>query len=121
LNGCPSCGGAVDGVVDRERFIEEIPVIQPRVTRLVTHHGRCRDCGKDVASSHPMRMSTAGGAAKVQLGLNTLAWAATLNKQFGLTMRKTSRVLQRLTGLKLSPGGLAQAVQRIAAKVESGY
>src|SRR5262249_5248485 len=59
----------------------------------------------------------ATGAAGAQLGPRAHALAAALNKQFGLTMRKTCRVLRLLTGLRLSPGGLAQAVQRTAAKV----
>jgi hypothetical protein len=59
----------------------------------------------------------ASGAAQVQLGPRARALAASLNKQFGLTMRKTCRVLRLLTGLILSPGGLAHSVQRTAAKV----
>ena len=44
-----------------------------------------------------------------------------MNKQFGLTMRKTCRVLRLLAGLRLSPGGLAQAVQRTAAEVQPAF
>ncbi len=116
LTGCPHCGGVVTEVEAIEQFIEEIPVVRPRVTRLVTYRGRCAVCG-EVHSSHPLQTSMATGAAKTQLGPRALALAAALNKQFGLTMRKTCRVLQILTGLTLSPGGLAQAVQRIATKV----
>ncbi len=116
LSGCPHCGGPVTAVQAIEQFIEEIPPIQPRVTHLVTYLGHCAVCGA-VHSSHPLQTSTATGAAKTQLGPRAQALAAALNKQFGLTMRKTCRVLQLLTGLTLSPGGLAQAVQRTAAKV----
>jgi transposase len=116
LDGCPGCGGPVTDVEPIEQLIEEIPPIRPRVTRLVTYRGRCGACGH-VHSSHPLQTSTAGGAAKVQLGPRAHALAAALNKQFGLTTRKTCRVLQLVAGLRLSPGGLAQAVQRTAAKV----
>jgi hypothetical protein len=101
-----------------EQFIEEVPPIRPHVTRLVTYRGRCATCG-EVRSSRPLQTSTATGAARAQLGPRALA--AALNKQFGLTMRKACRVLRHLTGLSLSPGGLAQAVRRTAAKVEPAF
>lgn len=68
-----------------------------------------------------MQTSTATGAAKAQIGPRAHAAAAALNKQFGLTMRKTCRVLRLFAGLVLSPGGLAQAVQRTAAKVQPAF
>lgn len=116
LTGCPTCGGPVTAVEPVEQFIEEIPPIRPHVTRLITYRGVCPTCG-EVHSSHPLQTSMATGAAKTQLGPRAHALAAALNKQFGLTMRKACRVLQLFAGLKLSPGGLAQAVQRTAAKV----
>src|SRR6185437_536924 len=117
LTGCPQCGGLVAEVQEIEQFIEEIPPVRPRVTRLITYRGQCAKCG-EVHSSHPMQTSLATGAAKVQLGPRAHALAADLNKYFGLTMRKTCGVLRLLAGLKVSPGGLAQSVQRAAAKVE---
>ena len=36
-------------------------------------------------------------------------------------MRKTCRVLDQLAGLRLSPGGLAQLVQRVGAKAEAAF
>ena len=120
LAGCPQCGGPVTAVQSVEQFIEEIPVVRPRVTRLVTYQGCCATCG-EVHSTHPLQTSTATGAAKVQLGPRAHALAAGLNKQFGLTMRKTCRVLRLLAGLTLSPGGLALAVQRTAAKVQPAF
>jgi transposase len=120
LTGCPHCGGPVTAVQAIEQFIEEIPQVRPHVTRLVTYRGRCATCG-EVHSSHPLQTSMATGAAKVQLGPRARALAAALNKQFGLTTRKTCRVLKHLAGLTLSPGGLAQAVQRGAAKVQPAF
>jgi hypothetical protein len=120
LPGCPRCGGPVTGVEAVEQFIEEIPPVRPHVTRLVTYRGVCAGCG-EVHSSHPLQTSMAAGAAKVQLGPRARALAAGLNKQFGLTMRKTCRVLRLCAGLSLSPGGLAQAVRRTAAKVRPAF
>jgi transposase len=120
LAGCPQCGGPVAAVEPIEQFIEEIPPVRPHVTHLITYRGDCPHCG-EVRSTHPLQTSTATGAAKAQLGPRAHALAAALNKQFGLTMRKTCRVLTHLSGLKLSPGGLAQAVQRTAAKVVPAF
>ncbi len=44
-----------------------------------------------------------------------------MNKQFGLTTRKTCRVLKLLCGLSLSPGGLALGVQCTATKVTPAF
>jgi hypothetical protein len=120
LTGCPHCGGPVAAVEAVEQFIEEVPPVRPHVTRLVTYRGRCATCG-EVRSSHPLQTSTATGAARAQLGPRAHALAAALNKQFGLTMRKACRVLRLFGGLSLSPGGLAQAVQRTAAKVRPAF
>jgi len=66
-------------------------------------------------------MSLAMGAAGVHLGPRALALAADLNKAKGLSMRKTSAVLRDCFGLQLSPGGLSQALDRLAAKVKPQY
>jgi hypothetical protein len=113
LTGCPRCGGPVTPV---EQFIEEIPPVRPRVTHLITYRGVCPTCG-EVHSTHPLQTAMATGAAKTQLGPRAHALATALNKQYGLTMRKVCRVLHLFAGLKFSPGGLAQAVQRNATKV----
>jgi transposase len=117
---CPHCGGPVHDVVALEQYIEEILPARPHVARIVTYHGRCEHCG-DVASKHPLQTSTAGGAAKVQLGPRARALAARLNKDHGLTMRTTCAVLQDLTGLKLTPGGLAHNLARTAKRVTPTY
>jgi transposase len=120
LTGCPCCGGAVTQVVPVEQFIEEIPPIRPHVTRIITYKGTCPRCG-EVSSRHPLQMSQATGAAKTQVGPRALALAVTLNKQIGLTTRATCRALKCFGDLKLTPGGLAQAMQRAATRVEPAY
>jgi transposase len=120
LPACPRCGGAVEALEPIEQFIEEIPPIRPRVTHLITYRGRCPDCG-EIHSTHPLKTSCATGAAATQLGPRAAALAVALNKQHGLTMRTTCRVLDQLAGLHLSPGGLAQLVQRVAHKAEAAY
>ena len=120
LNGCPDCGGPVDDVQPSEQFIEEIPPVRPHVTRIVTYQGICPQCGP-VRSEHPLQMSEATGAAKVQLGPRALALAAAINKRHGATLRTTCKLLYDIAGLRLTPGGLAQALQRVGRKIEGAY
>jgi transposase len=120
LTACPHCGGAVADLETIEQFVEEIPPVRPWVTHLVTYRGQCSQCG-EVQSLHPLKTSEATGAAKTHLGPRALALASTLNKQHGLTMRSVCRVLDQVAGLRLSPGGLAQAVQRVGRKAQAAY
>jgi hypothetical protein len=46
LAACPCCGGLVTQVEAVEQFIEEIPPVRPRVTRLMTYKGVCSQCGE---------------------------------------------------------------------------
>ena len=117
---CPCCAGPVENVVPIVQYIEEIPPVRPKVIRLVTWQGECARCGR-VTSTHPLKTSMAQGAAAVHLGPRALALAALLNKHLGLPMRKTCRVLAQGLGLSITPGGLSQAMDRVADKVESSY
>jgi uncharacterized protein YukE len=120
LDGCPRCGGPLTAVRPLEQFVEDLPPRRPHVTRIVTYRARCAHCG-EVRSTHPLQMSQAQGAAKVQLGPRAIALAAALNKQYGLTTRTSCRVLARVGGLRVTPGGLTQALQRGATKFAPVY
>ena len=120
LTHCPHCGGPVDDVRRVEQFIEEIPPVRARVTRVVTYQGRCASCGQ-VRSRHRLQASTATGAAGTHLGPNALSVALELNQRYGLTKRKTCGVLADLFGLHLSPGGLVSAMHRMASRLGKAY
>jgi len=116
LDRCPQCGGEVSEVERVEQYIEEIPPVRPHVTHLVTHKGRCPECGP-VRSTHPSQVSTATGAAGTHLGPRALGLAMELIHRHGLTRRKTCAVLSDLCGLHVTPGGLVQAAHRLAEKM----
>jgi hypothetical protein len=118
---CPHCRGPVGPRRRVVQYVEELPVVRPHVTKLITEEADCPHCQKPVRSTHPLQVSLAEGAAAVQLGPRALGLAAQLNKQHGLTMRKTCAVLREAFGLRLSPGGLSQALARMAAKLEPAY
>ncbi len=120
LKRCDHCNSqSFVGVKEVEQFIEDIPPVRPHVTRLVTYHGTCAGCGAKVSSTHPLQVSNAIAAAGVHLGPRALAVAAQLNKAHGLTMRKTCAVLENICGLKLTAGGLSQALDRVAKRLET--
>jgi len=121
LERCPHCQGPVCHKQSLTQYIEEIPVVRPRVTELITEEGWCEHCQCEICSTHPLQVGRAGGAAAVQLGPRALALACDLNKAKGLSMRKTVAVLEDHFGLKLTPGGLALLLQRVARKVQPEY
>jgi transposase len=121
LAACPQCGGQVGPRRQIVQYIEELPVVRPSVIQLTTEEAECPCCQTAVRSTHPLQVSLAEGAAGVQLGPRALGVAAQLNKQHGLTVRKTCAVLRELFGLRLSPGGLSQALARVAQKLEPAY
>lgn len=120
LHRCPNCAGPVANVQPCEQYVEDIPPIRPHVTHLVTYTGTCAQCG-DVRSTHPRQVSTAVGAAQVHLGPRASALAAWLKNSLGLTFSRTSGVLEKLCGLKVTRGGLAQALHRVADKNEGWF
>jgi len=112
---CPHCGAQDwSPPQELEQFIEDLPVIEPHVTRLCTYQSTCAGCGETLASRHPLQVSQAGGAAGTHLGPRALALAADLNKAKHLSTRKTCAVLADHFNLKLTPGGLCQAMARVA-------
>lgn len=121
LDRCPHCGGAPGTCRPIEQFVEDLPETRPHVTKVVTYEITCAACGKKSRSNHPLQVSKARGAAATHLGPRALGLAALLNKSFGATMRKTCKILNHLGGLRLTPGGLSQALARTAGKLAPAY
>jgi hypothetical protein len=121
LEDCPHCHGPLQDKRQVLQYIEELPVVRPHVTELITEESWCSHCQKEVFSTHPLQTSRATGAARVQLGPRALALAIDLNKAKGLSMRRTVAVLDEHFGLKLTPGGLALAVQRAGRRLAPEY
>lgn len=117
---CPTCGGEIGNLRVEDQYQEEI-VRKTRVTRFRVHIGECKDCGARVQGRHPRQTSDALGAAASQLGPEALSLAAVLNKELGIPFGKTAAVLEKGFGLTVTPGGLSQAMARIAAKCQPTY
>ena len=116
----PCCDSTIDNVHIEDQYQAEI-VRKTHVTRFRIHVGNCHKCGKRVQGRDPKQTSDAVGAAASQIGPEALSLAAMLNKQLGIPLGKTTTVLQQAFGLSLTPGGLSQALTRMAAQCEPTY
>jgi transposase len=121
LEQCPSCGNAMEKTTRLEQTIIELPPVRPLVVRLITHRGRCVRCGQVCQSAHPLQVSRACGAAGTHVGPRALASAAFLRHGAGLTLRSCCAVLDKLLGLRMSPGGVSQALDRLSRRMDAGY
>lgn len=116
---CP-CGGTVQVERTETQYQEDI-VRRTVVRRFDIEVGHCQCCGVRAQGRHPLQTSDALGAAKVQVGPEALVLGAHLNKQMGLSLGHTARVLQFGYGLECSRGGIYKALARLAGKTEPTY
>jgi transposase len=120
LDSCPGCGGPVCDRTPVTQYVEELPPLEPIVTRLTTWKGKCACCG-EVRTNHPLQTSTAQGAANVLLGPRAAALAVLFNKHLGIPLRKTCAIFKQGFGLSLTAGGLAQLLHRVAKTLQPQY
>jgi len=120
LDGCPRCGSEVKDQRAIIQYIEEIPPIRPRVYQLTTWQGECEQCGP-VQSTHPLKSSDAVGAARVQLGPRAQSMAVSLQYHYGLSKRKSCRIMKDYFGITFTAGGLVHAAHRMGKKCKKDY
>jgi transposase len=118
--GC-SCGGEIEFERVAFQYQEELPEPAPIRRCVKVFIGRCRCCGRRHQGRHPYQTSDALGAAASQLGPRAVATITQLNQELGLSPQKTAKTLERLGGIKLTPGGVVQAVARQARSLEATY
>jgi transposase len=114
------CGGAVEWERNEAQYQEDI-VVQTVRRRFDIAIGHCRGCQQRIQGRDPRQTSDALGAASVQVGATALSLAALMNKQMGVSLGNTRRILELGCGLKISRGGLSRALARMAAKAEPTY
>lgn len=118
---CPDCGGPIEGIRTEPQFQEELPRARPFVTRFDVAIGTCAACGKRVQGRHPQQTSDALGAAANQIGARAVALGGLLNKQFGLSFGKVSRLFADAYDLTVTASGLCLATARLARVAEPTY
>ena len=118
---CPHCGGPVEPDGVEVQYQADLPPVRPHVTAFHMHRGRCRHCGRRVRGRDARQTSTATGAAASQVGPRALAWAAWLHTGLGVPFGKVATILGTGFGLAITPGGLVQALHRVAARSAPTY
>jgi hypothetical protein len=97
-----------------DQYQEDLPPVRPVVRRFRVHISRCTHCHRRVQGRHPWQTSDALGAAAVQLGPDAVAFAVTLNKQFGVSFGKIATLFHQRLGLTLTRGAIVRALHRTA-------
>jgi len=118
---CPDCGG--------RRFDDERVVVQyqteiprrPIQRQFNIHIARCRGCGGAVQGRHELQTSDAVGAAASQLGAETHAALALLNKQCGLSHGKCRDVMEQLFGIEISRATSARSIARTSNRCGAAH
>jgi transposase len=118
---CPACHGAVRLVRVATQSQEELPVQRPIVRTFRIAIGECTQCQRRVQGRHPLQTSDALGAAAAHLGPEAVAFAVLLNKRFGLPYGKITALFRDRFGLRVTRGGLVQAVHRAARQAQPTY
>lgn len=110
LNECPDCHHELGEAIDIEEQIQEdIVPAYVRVRKYRKHIYCCAHCQqKVIAPYHPEHVP------KGYLGANVLIHAAILKYHHCLPYRKICELLEETSGLKVSPGGISQALLRIS-------
>ena len=117
---CPDCDGPTTEDRQDQQFQTEIPR-RPILRRFDIHIGHCRHCGKRIQPRHPLQTSDALGAAASQLGPDAQAAIVHLNKQAGLSHGKIAAFFWTLFGIRVTPSGVCQAMQRAGRRCEPIY
>ena len=117
---CPHCGGD-DLVADGEGWQHQDEIVTAVVRRRFrVALGRCASCRRRVQGRHPAQTSDAFGAAGTMLGPRALALAAWLRHGCGMPAAKIAALYAEL-GLSVTPGGITQALCRLASDARGTY
>lgn len=116
LSHCPQCRHPFgEPCSTRERWTEDIPEIQPTITKHVIQTFYCPKCQK------AMEAPVEEALPKSTLGIRLLVQTAYLHFHLGLPLRQIVAYLNTCLHFPVSPGGLALAWQRLAQILLPGY
>jgi transposase len=117
---CPDCGGPLTVERVDTQYQEEI-VRHTYVRRFHIPICRCQQCAKRVQGRHPLQTSDALGAAAVQVGPEAVALGVLMNKSMGLPHADAAAILKYGFRLRMTPGGICRAIERVARKAEATW
>lgn len=117
---CPACGGEVVFDKTLPQYQDEL-IVKVLRRRFDVDLGHCGHCAKPVRGRHAEQTSDALGAAGTMLGPRALAFAAWLKVGCGVPASKVAKVLSAAGGINVTPGGLTQAIERLAGDAGGAY
>lgn len=101
LTCCPACSNPLPPSSEtRERFTEELPVVEPLVIKHIIHRYWCRACEKLVEAP------ITDALPKSNIGLRTVVYSAWLHYILGVSFDKIIQLLNLSAHFKISTGGL---------------
>lgn len=106
---CPCCGGALGGAHREIVSTTDIPaMLVPEVRVYAVETRQCLKCGKSVRGQHPDIAPGQQGATAHRVGPRVKALAHILHYVHGVPVRKTTDILEQLTGVRLTQGAITQ-------------
>jgi transposase len=106
---CPACSNPLPPSSEtRERFTEELPVVDPLVIKHIIHRYWCRACEKMVEAP------VVDALPKSNIGLRTVVYSAWLHYLLGVSFDKIIQLLNLSAHFKISTGGLFGAWHHLA-------
>jgi len=116
LKHCPDCHGPLKGAVKSyQRYVEDIPSVEPVVTEHTVYGYWCSECKKIVFPKVPDALPNA------MIGLRVVVFTAWLHYLIGISVNNVVKLLNAVSGFNLTPGGLTQAWTRLAVLLEPLY
>lgn len=113
---CPDCGTPVTKPVRvYRRVIEDIPPVEPKVTEHVINGYWCSKCKKIVSAKVTDALPNA------TIGLRLVVFTAWLHYLIGMSVNNLVSMLQILSCVKISAGGLTQAWNTLARYLWHSY
>lgn len=116
LDHCPQCHGPLKRPVKSyQRYIEDIPPVEPVVTEHTVHGYWCSECKKIVFPK------VVDALPNAMIGLRVVVFTAWLHYLIGISVNNVVQLLNAISGFCLTPGGLTQTWNRLASLLEPRY
>jgi hypothetical protein len=117
---CPWCRSCLLELEDHQRIVEDIIPAKVVVTCYHTRGGWCPSCRKQV-ESRALEQPPAANIPHGQIGINALSTAMVLRIAHRLPFRQVKQIFGDLPSFSISPGTVADQVQRVAKWLEGDY
>lgn len=122
LAGCVDCGGPLVNVETLDFYQTDIPQpVKAKTTQFRCASGWCVHCQKQSTARAAGQMATPNGAIQTGLGPNVIALMAVLKDRLGVSFGNIAKLLDQFFGLRVSRGGISQALDRLAERLQGEY